>query len=270
MICRRGSLPERMLGIWCGAATEGTSMSASQPAVFLVDDDPTTLKTLGRSLRARGFNVLAWSSPQTFLDEHDRAAAGCLIIDFAMSGISGPEVQSALSSGGCERIVVFISESSDVQTAVRAMKTGAASFLGKPVDLEILVSEIEQALARDRVMRAAMHRRLMLLQRLGSLTRREYEVLSLVVAGRLNKQIAATLGIVEKTSKVHRGRMMEKMGARSLADLFALISEADPHLLTSMRRTCMNEIPLASRGAPELRSDRVSSVEYPCRSFRPS
>lgn len=248
-------------------------MLPSEPAVFLVDDDPSTLKALRQHLQASGFNVLAWSSPQTFLAEHDRAAAGCLVIDFAMPGISGLEVQNELSASGCERIVVFISDSSDIQTAVRAMKTGAASFLKKPVDTEILVCEIEQALAKDMAMRELTHRRSVLAQRLRSLTRREYDVLRLVVAGRLNKQMAVTLGIAEKTIKVHRGRMMDKMGGRSLADLFAFISEADPSLLTSMRRTCAGDIPPASLGEPagadiRPRSDGACTSRISVRAFR--
>jgi FixJ family two-component response regulator len=188
--------------------------------VYLVDDDPGVLKALSRLLRAGGYDVRPYSSPQLFLAEHDAAAPGCAVLDVSMPGLDGMELQRALAaSAGSHRPVVFVTAKGDIPTSVRAMKAGAIDFLTKPVKEKDLFEAIARAEARDAELRR-LHSELGSIQaKFDNLTPREREVLVHVVAGRLNKQIASELGTVEKTIKVHRGRMMEKLGVRTVADL---------------------------------------------------
>ena len=144
---------------------------------------------------------------------------GCVVLDLAMPGLNGLELQTALAASGCQRPIIFVSGHGDVPSSVRAMKAGAVDFLTKPVSEENLLAAIRRAIDRDRLMRQARAELQAIGERLNTLTPREREVLQHVVAGQLNKQIAADLGTVEKTVKVHRSRVMEKMGVRSLADL---------------------------------------------------
>jgi len=194
-------------------------MTSERATVYLVDDDPSILRALARLLRAGGHQVSAFRSPREFLAQHDAAAAGCVVLDLAMPGLNGLELQTALAAAGCQRPIVFLSGHGDVPSSVRAMKAGAVDFLTKPVSEQDLLAAIERAIERDRTMRRARAELQAIGERLNSLTPREREVLQHVVSGQLNKQIAADLGTVEKTVKVHRSRVMEKMGVRSLADL---------------------------------------------------
>ena len=194
-------------------------MNDESATVFLVDDDPSILRALTRLLRAGGHQVSAFRSPRDFLAQHDAAVPGCVVLDLAMPGLNGLELQTALAAAGCQRPIVFISGHGDVPSSVRAMKAGAVDFLTKPVSEENLLAAIQRAIERDRLMRDARAQLQAIGERLNRLTPREREVLQHVVAGQLNKQIAADLGTVEKTVKVHRSRVMEKMGVRSLADL---------------------------------------------------
>jgi FixJ family two-component response regulator len=187
--------------------------------VFLVDDDPGVLRALTRLLYAAGHRVEAFHSPQEFLAAHNPAAPGCAVLDLAMPGLSGLELQQALAASGCYRPVIFVTGRGDVPSSVQAMKAGAVDFLVKPVGDEDLLAVVERALDRDRLMRQARAELNTIAERLDTLTLREREVLRHVVAGRLNKQIAAELGIVEKTIKVHRSRVMEKLRVRSVAEL---------------------------------------------------
>jgi len=194
-------------------------MSDESVTVFLVDDDPGVLRALTRLLRAAGFDVRAFRSSREFLNAHDAATPGCIVLDLAMPGESGLDLQTALAAAGCHRPIVFISGHGDIPSSVRAMKAGAVDFLTKPVSQEHLLAAIRRALDRDRLVREAQAELQAIAERLSTLTPREREVLDHVVMGQLNKQIAADLGTVEKTVKVHRSRVMEKMGVRSLADL---------------------------------------------------
>jgi FixJ family two-component response regulator len=187
--------------------------------VYLVDDDPAVLQGLTRLLRAAGFAVIGFASSEAFLDGHDPAAPGCAVLDVAMRGLSGLELQRALAERGSERPVVFLTGQADIPMSVQAMKAGAVDFLTKPVEADQLVSAIRLALERDGLARQARSERDTVERRLATLTAREREVLRHVIAGRLNKQIAADLGTAEKTVKVHRGRIMTKLGVRSVADL---------------------------------------------------
>jgi FixJ family two-component response regulator len=188
--------------------------------VYLVDDDPGVLKALSRLLRARGYEVKPYFSPQLFLEEHDPAVPGCAILDVSMPGLDGLELQRALTAtGGSHRPVVFVTGKGDIPTSVRAMKAGAIDFLTKPVKDKDLFDAVSNAEALDAESRR-LHAELESMQaKVRTLTPREREVLMHVVAGRLNKQIAGDLGTVEKTIKVHRSRMMEKLGIRMVADL---------------------------------------------------
>jgi FixJ family two-component response regulator len=187
--------------------------------VFVVDDDPAVLKAIARLLAAPGREVQAYSSPADFLERHDRDAPGCLVLDLAMPGWNGLELQQALAAEGAERAVVFISGQGDIPTTVRAMKAGAVDFLTKPFDAERLLAAVDAAIEKDASARRARAERRRIEERLATLTLRERQVLEHVVAGQLNKHIAADLGTVEKTVKVHRGRLMRKMGAFSLIEL---------------------------------------------------
>jgi FixJ family two-component response regulator len=177
------------------------------------------LRALTRLLVAAGLEARGFPSPAAFLQAHDPATPGCLVLDLALPELDGLELQQALTVSDCARPIVFITGRGDIPSSVRAMKGGAVDFLTKPVNDRDLLAAIRNALEIDRLAREAQVEMDGLRQRLASLTPREREVLGHVVAGRLNKQIAADLGIVEKTIKVHRARIMEKMAVRSLADL---------------------------------------------------
>jgi len=201
-------------------------MTEGSFTVFLVDDDADVLKALARLLRASGYDSRAFASPEEFLREHDASMPGCAVFDVAMPNLDGLALQQALAAKGIERPVIFLTGRGDIQTSVRAMKAGAVDFLTKPVDADALLAAIDHAREREskeREARAAME---FFTARLKTLTPREREVLGHVIAGRLNKQIAYDLGTVEKTIKVHRSRMMEKMGVRSLAELVRLAERA--------------------------------------------
>ena len=187
--------------------------------VFLADDDPGVLKALSRLLRAKGYDVRSYMSPLEFLARHDAAVPGCAVLDVAMPGLDGLALQQVLTAGGLHRPVIFITGKGDTPTSVRAMKAGAIDFLTKPVNDKDLLAAIARAEEQDSKSRQ-IHAELAAIQaRITTLTPREREVLSHVVAGRLNKQIAGELGTVEKTIKVHRSRLMEKLGVRTVADL---------------------------------------------------
>jgi FixJ family two-component response regulator len=194
--------------------------------IYLVDDDVGVRKGLSRLLRARGYDVRAYSSPQEFLQQHDPAAPGCAVLDVAMPGLDGLGLQQALTAGGSHRPVIFVTGKGDIPTSVRAMKAGALDFLTKPVKESDLLEAILRAKKRDAEHRLVNSELDTIQAKINTLTPREREVLVHVVAGRLNKQIAGDLGTVEKTIKVHRSRMMEKMGVRNVADLVRMAEKA--------------------------------------------
>ena len=201
-------------------------MSDPAPTVYLVDDDVSVLRGLGRLLAAAGMKVAAFDSPREFLGHLDPAAAGCLVLDVAMPGLNGLELQQALAAKGSVLPIVFLTGRGDIPISVEAMKRGAADFLTKPVDDEELLAAIRNAFETNRASRRAREERAQIEERLARLTAREREVLERVVTGRLNKQIAAELGTVEKTIKVHRAHVMQKMGVRTLAELVRLSGRA--------------------------------------------
>ena len=201
-------------------------MSGVAPTVFVVDDDASVLKGLKRLLVAAGLNVAVFDSPQEFLERYDSNVAGCLVLDVAMPGLNGIELQQTLAARGSALPIIFLTGHGDIPMGVQAMKRGAVDFLTKPVNDDDLLTAIHHAFDRDRVLRQDRAELAEIERRLATLTPREREVLLHVVSGRLNKQIAADLGTVEKTIKVHRARVMEKMQVRSLADLVRLTERA--------------------------------------------
>jgi FixJ family two-component response regulator len=202
-------------------------MPEPQPIVFLLDDDQAVVLSLGRMLQASGFAVRTWTSAAEFLEAHDADAPGCLVTDLRMPEMSGLELQRALLQRGTDRAIVFVTGQGDIPTTVQAMKAGAVSFLSKPVHRAELVAAVQEAILRDAEGRAQHREQEELARRLASLTPRERQVLELVATGMLNKQIAAELGAAEKTIKVHRGRIMEKMQVRTATALVGLLSRAD-------------------------------------------
>ena len=194
-------------------------MGSTTGCVSIVDDDGLVLRALDRLLQSQGFDVDTFSSPRDFLDHPAAEGPGCVVMDLSMPGLSGLDVQQALASIGDARPVVFISGSASVSAGIAAMKAGAVDFLTKPFDPQQLLAAVRAALEKHRAMRATSSAQAGFAERLASLTPREREVLEGVVAGRLNKQIADRLGTAEKTVKVHRARMMEKMQVASVAEL---------------------------------------------------
>jgi FixJ family two-component response regulator len=188
--------------------------------VFVVDDEATVRRALRRLLRAAGLEVECFPTAQEFLAlEPPSAGPCCLVADLRLPGLSGLDLQETLLRRGLDLPIVFISGRADVGSGVQAMKGGAVDFLEKPVAGRDLLEAIGHALEQDRERRAARLDRAELEARAAHLTPREREVFALVVTGMLNKQVGAELGATEKTIKVHRARVMEKMGAGSLAEL---------------------------------------------------
>ncbi len=194
-------------------------MGKPQSKVFVIDDDASVRRSLDRLLRSAGYQVEAFASAAGFRERDQPVGAACIVLDVYMPDQSGMELQAELSGAGYDIPIVFLTGHGDVPLAVKALKSGAVDFLTKPVDEAVLLESVDKALARHKAFletqRGAEHIR----RRLGTLTPREHEVMRCVLSGARNKQIAAHLGIAEKTVKIHRGRVMEKMGAASVADL---------------------------------------------------
>jgi FixJ family two-component response regulator len=209
----------------------GTSQRMDQKTdgmftVFLVDDDAGVVKALSRLLRAKGYDVRPFASAEEFLEGHDAAVAGCAVFDVAMPGLDGLALQQVFTAGGKQRPVIFLTGKGDIQKSVRAMKAGAVDFLTKPVRDKDLLDAIARAEQQDAGTRQTGAEVAAIEAKIATLTPREREVLTHVIAGRLNKQIAGDLGTVEKTIKVHRGRMMEKLGVHTIVDLVRLAEKA--------------------------------------------
>ena len=200
-------------------------MTAAAPLVLVVDDDPSVRKSLSRLLESADYAVEAFASAGEFLARGPHPGPCCLVLDVKMPGLTGIQLQEMLAAAGRRMSIVFVSGHADVPTSVKAMKAGAVDLLTKPVDVRDLIAAIQRAMTRDEHERASETRLAEVRRRVAMLTARETEVFARVVTGMLNKQIGAALGIGEKTVKVHRARVMEKMQAGSVAELVRLADE---------------------------------------------
>jgi FixJ family two-component response regulator len=194
-------------------------VSAERAVVYVVDDDPSMRRSLDSLLRSVGHDVRLFSSAQEFMQAERPDAPGCLVLDVRLPGMSGLAFQEELAKAGVALPIIFITGHGDVPMTVRAMKAGAAEFLTKPFDDQVLIDAIHAAIECDCARRRDAARLAALKARYDELTERERQVMKLVVAGRVNKQMAAELGLSLVTVKVHRGQVMRKMLAKSVAEL---------------------------------------------------
>ena len=202
-------------------------MKKQSSSIYVVDDDPAMLRSIKRLLSGMGFQVATFSTAHEFLDNYsEEEEHSCLILDVSLPDISGIKLQEELISRGIDLPIVFITGYGDIPMSVKAMKQGAIDFLPKPFKEKDLLAAISRAVEKDIAVHLEKEEKERLLSIFNILTPREYEVMRLVITGLLNKQIALQLGITERTVKVHRGRVMEKMQIDSLAELVILALKA--------------------------------------------
>jgi FixJ family two-component response regulator len=197
-------------------------MNSAQATVLIVDDDPSVLSSLRRLLRTTPYATMTFEAGRELLECDRPAGPACAVVDLHLPDIDGLELPKRLAQRRFELPIIFLTGYGSVDAAVGAMKDGAVDFLSKPVDLTRLLSALERAISRDVAYLANLRRVAEATRRVDSLTEREREVLKFVITGRLNKQIADEMEIREKTVKVHRGKVMEKMRVKSVADLVRL------------------------------------------------
>ena len=198
---------------------------ATEAVVFVIDDDASVRKAMRRLLQSTGHQVEVYSSAEEFLQRPHYDGPGCLILDVQMPGLTGIELQASLAKAGYFFPIIFVSGHSDIPISVKAMKAGAVDFLTKPFKDAALLEAVRVSLRKDGEARALREEGRSIQQRLQTLTEREREVLRWVIGGLLNKQIAYELGIGEKTVKVHRARVMQKMQSESVAELVRLVTK---------------------------------------------
>ncbi len=194
----------------------------NEQTVFIVDDDSSVRKGLTRLIRAAGFNVESFASARTFLDSGYLERPGCILLDVQMPEMTGPELQEELGKTQNCLPIIFLSAHGDVPITAQAMKNGAVDFLTKPVDGTVLIKAIHLSIEKNRIIRVKNGERAAINDKLNTLSPREYEVMTYVITGMLNKQIAGDLNISEETVKIHRRHLMQKLGIVSLAELVRL------------------------------------------------
>ncbi len=194
--------------------------------VFVIDDDPTLRRSIEFLSESVGLKVEAFGSGQEFLDDADATTPGAIVLDVRMPGMSGLDLLDALTDNGFHHPVIIITGHADVPMAVRALKAGATEFIEKPFNDQDLLDRVQKAIEWDAEQRVRLADVLVVKERSSTLTPREREVMDLVIDGNANKQIAATLGLSEKTIEVHRSRVMRKMQATNAADLIRMVLES--------------------------------------------
>lgn len=203
------------------------SINKLEPLVYLVDDEFSVRDSLSLLIESTGQAVRSFESAEAFLKNYDNKEPGCLLLDIRMPSMSGLELQDELLIRKISIPIIFISGHAGIPDSAKAFRSGAVDFLEKPFDNEVLLERIEEAIKKDIASREQCDERLLIQTRLNSLTLREHEVLSLVVRGRSNKEIAKMLEISNRTVEAHRARIMEKMQAESLADLMVMTRYTD-------------------------------------------
>jgi FixJ family two-component response regulator len=201
-------------------------MNGSNPTIFVIDDDTSIRRALSYLLQSVGYNVETYSSAEEFLRREHYDGVGCIILDVRMPGLSGMDLQEKLMRSDYRMPIIFLTGHGELSMGVQAMKKGAIDFLTKPCDDEQLLEAVHSAIEKDTQARGSYKETQEIRRRIDLLTPRENEILRYVIAGMLNKQIAAKLGIAEPTVKIHRGRIMEKLCAESVADLVHLVGKA--------------------------------------------
>ena len=201
-------------------------MTEVQPTVFVIDDDASVCKSLSRLLRSMGLEVEVFASAELFLKREHYGGVGCILLDVQMPGLSGMDLQQELNKADYHIPIIFITGHGDIPISVEATKKGAVDFLTKPFDDEELLEAVRKAIEKDRKAKAERAEVHDILKRMERLTPREKEIVRYVITGMLNKQIALKLDIAEKTVKVHRGRIMEKLCVDSVAELVRLAEKA--------------------------------------------
>jgi FixJ family two-component response regulator len=194
-------------------------MNLAEPIVFVLDDDKGIRAAIKNLLESVGLRVEALASPQEFMKEKYKNALGCLVLDVRLQAASGLDIQRELAAAGVDLPVIFITGHGDIPMSVQAMKAGAVDFLTKPFRDQDLLDAVRRAIERDRVRHQQKLETVEVRNRFETLTPREREVMALVIAGHLNKQVAAQMGTSETTAKIHRGQVMRKMQVQSLPDL---------------------------------------------------
>jgi FixJ family two-component response regulator len=203
-------------------------MNAVETTVFVIDDDKAVRSAIRNLLESVGLRVETFASPREFLGADRRNIPGCLVLDVRLQGASGLDFQRQLTAANIEIPIIFITGHGDIPMTVQAMKAGAVDFLTKPFRDQDFLDAIQKAIERDRVRREQEREVIEARRRFNNLTPREREVMALVIAGRLNKQIAAELGTSETTAKIHRGQVMRKMEVKSLPDLVRIVEKLGP------------------------------------------
>ena len=204
------------------------SVSSQEPTVFVVDDDDAVRDSLMELVDSVGLNAEEYASAQAFLDSYDGRRPGCLVLDIRMPGMSGLDLQDRLTEKGSALPIIFITGHGDVPMAVRAMQHGAVDFIQKPFRDQELLDRINDALEKGNESFAVQEQQEEFAARVRSLTQREREVMEMIVNGKANKVIAIDLGLSQRTVELHRARVMEKMKARTLADLVRMVTKVNP------------------------------------------